>query len=104
MATAVDARCRACGLSWSGELLGGTRMAGKYRCTRCGAARSVTSDDLATAGLTGIASIWDMGRRHARKVLGRCSCGGAYDHRAPVRCPRCNSADVDLTDLGIRVD
>lgn len=104
MATAVDARCQACGHSWSGELLGGTRMAGKYRCTRCGAARNVTSDDLATAGLTGIASIWDMSRRHARKVLGRCSCGGPYDHRAPVRCPNCRSADLELTDLGIRVD
>lgn len=104
VATAVDARCRACEHSWSGELLGGTRMAGKYRCTRCGEARSVTSEDLDAAGLTGIASIWDMSRRQARKVLGRCSCGGAYDHRAAVRCPHCHSADLELTDLGIRVD
>ncbi len=96
MGRVVDPKCRSCGHEWEGEILGGLRSAGYYRCDRCGSIQAVRFDDLSRAGLANDRSLWDLTRRQAKRVLGTCSCGGAFDKNAPVRCPECSSDDVDL--------
>ena len=96
MAMGADPLCRACGHEWQGELIGGLRSAGQYRCDRCGEARWVHVEDLERTGLMERRSIWDLNRREAKRVLGTCACGGSFDRKAPVRCPECHSDDVDV--------
>ena len=44
-------------------------------------------------------NLYDLPDRIVDRMLGRCGCGGSYRPRAPVRCPECNSDDVDLGEV-----
>lgn len=104
MGRVFDPKCRSCGHEWRGEVVGGSMRAVSYRCDRCGAVGHVTNEDLVRAGLFEGRSVWGLTRLQAEKVLGTCSCGGAFDIDAPARCPRCHSDDVDLGGPRAMVD
>jgi predicted Zn-ribbon and HTH transcriptional regulator len=100
----VEPTCRACGHRWDNELIGGTMLVGVYRCDRCGKGDGVGIEDLQRAGLYPLRSPWNLNRRDARKVLGLCTCGGAFAADAPVRCPKCGSDEVDVGGPTMMVD
>lgn len=95
MGMMVSPACRECGHRWTGEIIGPTFYVGRYRCDTCGDCREVTASDLVSDRLRRRGP-WMLTREELEEVLGRCACGGTFDADAPVRCPECKSADVDL--------
>ena len=93
MGEMASPKCRACGHEWERELLGGTMTVVIYRCTRCAKARGVNVTMLSDAGLPD--APWDLPAAKVDKLLGQCECGGHFRSDAPLRCPACNSTDVD---------
>jgi len=96
MGRSVSPKCLQCQHVWTGELIGPLFVAHVYRCDTCGASKEVSIDEL-PEGEQHAWPFWNLTRRQLRTILGSCVCGGAFDRSAPVRCPICHSADVDLT-------
>lgn len=102
MGAVHNPNCRSCGHAWQNELVGALMFAGAYRCTGCSRVQMIGADRIHTRRIMPkrrTPNLYDLPDRIVDRMLGRCGCGGSYRPRAPVRCPECNSDDVDLGEV-----
>lgn len=83
MGTLHDATCRHCGKSFEYSEGGGFQFA-IIQCDLCHRARSVSWED-----------------KKNSDTHGPCDCGGTFRNDAVVRCPHCDSPDIQ--DMGIKL-
>jgi hypothetical protein len=104
-----EAACRGCGNKFKVARGGGHRFA-LVRCDVCGETKDVVYEEIKEARsryLERNAAIeWDDSHPDAQQieseyclaleaVAGRCDCGGRFLLRAPARCPKCHSLEIE---------
>jgi hypothetical protein len=66
-------------------------------CERCGRAKSVGFDELGSLSpIQGADTQSEAYRSAVERIAGRHRCSGHYRLKAPPRCPRCRSTDLEV--------
>jgi len=103
MGDLLHVQCRQCGTE--GSEVDGPVMSGYLpRCVRCGESRLVAIWDLYASDPPGIdpksPEASDLRDARIDELAGECECGGTFAQSAPIRCSKCRSTDVEITDVG----